>query len=52
MTLKEYREIAVMLFPKAVPMLDEKIAESGEDSEVLAAESQMLYVLNSIQQGE
>jgi hypothetical protein len=49
-TLKDYRKIAVLLFPNAVDFLDKKIAEAqqGEDEEVLAAESQMLYLLNSI----
>jgi hypothetical protein len=52
MTLKEYRKIAVLLFPNAVSFLDEKIAaaKNGEDEEVIAAESQMLYLLNDINQ--
>lgn len=48
-TLKTYRDLAKMLFPKAVKMLDEKIEVEGEDSEVIASETQMLQVLAAIE---
>ncbi len=53
-TLKDYRELAVLLFPNAVSFLDDKIADSpnGENEEVIAAESQMLFILNDINQKE
>ncbi len=49
-TLGEYRKLAVAFLgedSEAVKFLDEKIAESsnGEKEEVIAAESQMLYLL-------
>jgi hypothetical protein len=52
-TLGNYRKIVSVLFgedSEAVKFLDEKIAESpnGEKEEVIAAESQMLYLLSSI----
>ena len=48
MTLGDYRKMATLLFPNAVGYLDGKIAEDGEDAEVLADESQMLYLLSTI----
>ena len=46
-TLKTYREIARFFGEKAVEYIDQKIAESpkGENEEVIAAESQVLYLL-------
>ena len=44
-TLKTYRGFAELLFPKALPMLDERIAKEGEDAEVLADETQMIQLL-------
>jgi hypothetical protein len=49
-TLGEYRKLTVAILgedSEAVKFLDEKIAESsvGEKEEVIAAESQMLYLL-------
>jgi hypothetical protein len=48
-TLKTYRKIAEFLFPKALPMLDERIAAYGEDEVVVQHESQMLYLFGEIQ---
>lgn len=50
-TLGTYRKIATVLFgPKAVAFIDEKIAKdpNGENAVVIAAESQMMYLLASI----
>lgn len=52
MTLKEYREMAKLLFPGAVAFLDKKIAEQGEDEEVIAHESQMILLLADIDSRE
>jgi len=48
-TLKTYRGYAKLLFPKALPFLDRKIAEEakGEEAVVLTDESQMLQLLAS-----
>ena len=48
-TLKTYRELASVMFPKALPMLDKRIAEFGEDEVVIQDESQMLYLFGQIQ---
>ncbi len=48
-TLKTYRKIATVMFPKALPMLDRRIEEYGEDEEVIQAESQMLYLFSEIE---
>lgn len=50
-TLKTYRKIATILFPKALPMLDKRIENEGEDGVILAHETQMLQVLGSIEFG-
>ena len=52
-TLGNYRALAAIFFgedSKAVKFLDEKIAESpnGADEEVIADESQMVYLLGSM----
>jgi hypothetical protein len=52
-TLGSYRKLAAAFFgedSKAVAFLDEKIAESpeGENEEVIAEESQMLFLLTSM----
>lgn len=52
-TLGNYRKIAVALFGegnKAVKFLDDRIADSpnGENEEVIAAESQMVYLLGTL----
>lgn len=52
-TLGNYRKLAVLFFGegnKAVKYLDEKIAESpdGADEEVIADESQMVYLLGTM----
>lgn len=50
-TLGGYRDLSVILFGErsdAVKFLDEKIAEQGRDSEVIQAESQMIYLLAQI----
>lgn len=47
-TLGDYRQVCVILGGencRAVKWLDAKIAEQGEDMEVLASESQMLLLL-------
>lgn len=51
-TLKSYRALAELLFPKALPMLDRRIEEFGEDEIVIQHESQMIYLFNAIQTGE
>lgn len=53
-TLGDYRKIARAVFPDAVPFLNSKIEESpnGEDEKVIAAESQMLYLLANIKPDE
>lgn len=48
-TLKTYRKIASVLFPKALPMIDRRIAEYGEDEPVVQAESQMIYLMGQIE---
>ena len=48
-TLKAYREMAQVIFPKALPMLDERIEKYGEDEEVIQHETQMLYLFAQIQ---
>lgn len=56
-TLGNYRKLSAAVFgeeSKAVEYLDAKIKESphGEDEEVIAAESQMIYLLGSISGGQ
>ncbi len=56
-TLGEYRKLTVALLGEdspAVKFLDERIAESssGEKDEVIAAESQMMYLLMNIHSNE
>jgi hypothetical protein len=48
-TLKTYRQLVALLFPKALPMLDRRIAEFGEDEEVMQDERQMLYLFAQIE---
>ena len=48
-TLKNYRELVAVMFPKALPMLDKRIDEFGEDEEVVQAESQMIYLFGQIE---
>ena len=48
-TLKTYRGFAAVLFPKALPMLDERIARYGEDEPVDQDERQMLWLLAQIE---
>ena len=50
-TLKTYRRLAEAMFPKAVPMLDRRITQFGEDEEVLQDERQMLYLFSQIEFG-
>lgn len=51
-TLGTYRKIALALSgdenSKAVQFFDKKIAEQGEDEAVIAAESQVLYLISSM----
>jgi hypothetical protein len=50
-TLGGYRKLTASIFggeSAAVVWLDEKISAQGEDEPVLAAESQMVYLLTSI----
>jgi hypothetical protein len=52
-TLGNYRRLAAMFYgeaSKAVKFLDDKIAASpkGEDEEVLADETQMIYLLDTM----
>jgi hypothetical protein len=49
-TLKDYKRIALLFGPKAIEFIDQKIKESpnGEDEIVIAAESQMLYLLATL----
>ena len=52
-TLKSYKQLTAIFFGKGSPQaefIDTKIAESpnGEDEEVIAAESQVLYLLASL----
>jgi len=52
-TLGNYRKLATAFFgeeSKAVEFLNEKIAEipNGENEEVIAAESQMVYLLGTM----
>lgn len=50
-TLKTYRRIALILTGEDSPatkMLDEKIAEQGEDMEVIQEESQMMMLIVSM----
>jgi len=47
-TLGNYRKMAAIFFgvsSKAIQWLDDKIAEQGEDEEVIADEGQVLQVL-------
>ncbi len=48
-TLKEYRTLVSSIFPKALPMLDRRIEEYGEDEEVLQDERQMIYMFSQIE---
>ena len=48
-TLKTFRRMAALLFPKALPMIDKRIAEFGEDEIVIHHESQMLYLFAQIE---
>lgn len=50
-TLKTYRNLAAVLFPKALPMLDRRIEQFGENEQVLQAETQMIYLLGQIEFG-
>jgi len=47
-TLGAYKGIAVLFGKKAVEFIDKKIADSpnGEDEEVIADETQMIYLLS------
>ena len=49
-TLGTYRKFAVLCGNEAVKFIDKRIAESpnGENEEVLADESQMLYLLANL----
>lgn len=52
-TLGEWRKRAVIMFGEdspAIKFLDDKIAEQGDDEEVVAADSQLLNVLFTIHQ--
>ena len=56
-TLRSYRKMVVAVFgeeSKAVKFLDEKIAISpnGENEEVIADETQMVYLLGQIEFGD
>ncbi|MGW8179085.1 MAG: hypothetical protein ACWGQW_10020 [bacterium] len=47
-TLGDYRKLSISLFgedSKATKYLDEKIKEQGEGQEVIAEESQVMYLL-------
>ncbi len=48
-TLKTYRKLASLLFPKALPMLDARIEKFGDAEEVVQDERQMIYLLGQIQ---
>jgi hypothetical protein len=48
-TLKSYRQLVAVVFPKALPMLDKRIEAFGEDEPVLQAESQMIYLFAQIE---
>ena len=48
-TLATYRKLAASLFPKALPMIDERIARYGEDEVVVQDERQMLYLCAQIE---
>ena len=50
-TLKTYRSIAKVTFPKALPMLDARIEQFGEDEVVEQNERQMIYLLGQIEFG-
>ena len=53
-TLGNYRKMAKIFFGEdsgAVKFLDEKIAEQGEDEEVIADESQMVGLLYNLTYG-
>ena len=49
-TLGTYKKIAVLFGDKAVKFIQDKIDESpnGEDEEVIAAESQVMFLLSSM----
>ena len=54
MTLGEYRNLSRMLFgpdSEATQFLENKIAEQGENEEVIQHESQMIMLLMSLDQG-
>lgn len=52
MTLGEYRRLAAFISrsedSKLVKFFDAKIAEQGEDQEVLADESQMMFLIEAL----
>ncbi len=53
-TLESYRELSIAFFgkdSKAVTYLDEKIKQQGALQEVIAPESQMIYLLGGIHCG-
>jgi hypothetical protein len=53
-TLGNYRKMCALIFgpdSKSVKYLDKRIAEEGEDEEVIVDESQMVYILTQIHLG-
>jgi hypothetical protein len=51
MTLGEYRDLAAAIYGEqsgAVKFLEERIASQGRDMQVLADESQMLFLLQAM----
>ena len=50
-TLATYRQFAVALFPKALPMLDARIEKYGPGEVVVQDERQMLYLFGQIEFG-
>jgi hypothetical protein len=54
-TLGTYRKISAVLTGENSPatkMLDDRIAKEGEDAEVIAAESQMIYLIVNMSFGD
>lgn len=50
-TLKNYKEMIIAFMEPncaALKFIDEKIKEQGEDMEVIADETQMIYLFNKI----
>ena len=51
-TLGNYRKLCKAVgFDKAAKFFEDKIRDEGEDSEVIQCESQMMYLIMSIERG-